>query len=338
MRVTEAGSVRVDLVGGTLDIEPINLILKDVWTLNVATGLKAQVILEKTNFNGVEIVSSDYNKSYKYEQAELSDEQVLYSRRFEEMTFVLQILKLFGLTSNLKVDLQSGAPAGSGLGGSSAMGVTLYKALCKFTDRSFDVKEAVRRVKGVESRILNQGVAGYQDYFPALVGGVLALKGIEGDILIEQLYSPELKKALEENVALVYSGQSRASGINNWEVYKGFFDKRIEVVEGLAAIAKISTDTRQAILKKDWKKMLELIGLEGEEREKLFPNITTDKIRDLASALRAQGHPVGLKMCGAGGGGCFILIHHGMPLDALDALILKCNMRRLDFKVEAPLP
>lgn len=337
MRVTEAGSVRVDLVGGTLDIEPINLILKDVWTLNVATGLKAQVVLEKTSFKGLEIVSSDYNKTYKYEEAELTDEQVLYSRRFEEMTFVIQILKLFGLTSNLKVELMSGAPAGSGLGGSSAMGVTLYKALCKFTDQKFDVKEAVRRVKGVESRILNQGVAGYQDYFPALVGGVLALKGIEGDILIEQLYSPELKKALEDNVALVYSGQSRASGINNWEVYKGFFDKRIEVVEGLAAIAKISTDTRQAILKKDWKKMLELIGLEGEEREKLFPNITTDKIRDLASALRAQGHAVGLKMCGAGGGGCFILIHHGMPLDALDALILKCNMRRLDFKVEAPL-
>lgn len=338
MRVTEAGSVRVDLVGGTLDIEPINLILKDVWTLNVATGLKAQVTLEKTSFKGVEIVSSDYNKTYKYDESELTDELVLYSRRFEEMTFVLQILKLFGLTANLKVELMSGAPAGSGLGGSSAMGVTLYKALCKFTDKSFDVKEAVRRVKGVESRILNQGVAGYQDYFPALVGGVLALKGIEGDILIEQLYSPELKRALEDNVALVYSGQSRASGINNWEVYKGFFDKRIEVVEGLAAIAKISTDTRQAILKKDWKKMLELIGLEGEEREKLFPNITTDKIRDLASALRAQGHAVGLKMCGAGGGGCFILIHHGMPLDALDALILKCNMRRLDFKVEAPLP
>lgn len=337
MRVTEAGSVRVDLVGGTLDIEPINLILKDVWTLNVATGLKAQVNLEKTTFNGVEIVSSDYNKTYKYEQAELSDELVFHSRRFEEMTFVLQILKLFGLTSNLKVELMSGAPAGSGLGGSSAMGVTLYKALCRFTDKKFDVKEAVRRVKGVESRILNQGVAGYQDYFPALVGGVLALKGIEGDIVIEQLFSPELKRALEENVALVYSGQSRASGINNWEVYKGFFDKRIEVVEGLAAIAKISTETRQAILQKDWKRMLELIGLEGEEREKLFPNITTDKIRDLASALRAQGHAVGLKMCGAGGGGCFILIHHGMPLDALDALILKCNMRRLDFKVEAPL-
>lgn len=40
MQVTSQGSVRVDLVGGTLDIEPINLIIKNVITLNVATGLK----------------------------------------------------------------------------------------------------------------------------------------------------------------------------------------------------------------------------------------------------------------------------------------------------------
>lgn len=337
MLVTESGSVRVDLVGGTLDIEPMNLILKDAWTLNVATGLKAHVTLETSAFKGIEIHSSDYQKSYRYEEKELTDDQVLYSNRFEEMTFVLQILKLFGITSNLKVELKSGAPAGSGLGGSSAMGVTLYKALCKFTEKKFDVKEAVRRVKGVESRILNQGVAGYQDYFPALVGGVLALKGIEGDIIIDQLYTSELKEVLESNIALVYSGQSRASGINNWEVYKGFFDKRPEVVEGMAAIAKISSDTLKAIKAKDWKRMLDLIGAEGAQREKLFPNITTDKIRDLAGALRSQGQNVGLKMCGAGGGGCFILVHYGMSLEALDALIVKCNMRRLDFTVEAPL-
>ncbi len=337
MPVTEAGSVRVDLVGGTLDIEPINLILKDVWTLNVATGLKAQVTLSETSFAGVEIVSKDYDKTYRYEERELTDDDVLYTKRFEEMTFVLQLLKLFKLTKHLKVELASGAPAGSGLGGSSAMGVTLYKALCRHTETSFEVKEAVRRVKSVESRILNQGMAGYQDYFPALVGGVLALRGIEGDMLIEQLYTPELKQVLEKNIALVYSGQSRASGINNWEVYKGFFDKKPEIVEGLSTIARIAAQTREAIKQKDYPRMLQLIGEEGAAREKLFPNITTDKIDDLARALRSQGHPVGLKMCGAGGGGCFILVHNGMPLDALDALIAKCHMRRLDFVVEAPL-
>jgi D-glycero-alpha-D-manno-heptose-7-phosphate kinase len=186
MQVTESGSVRVDLVGGTLDIEPINLILKDVWTLNVATGLKAQVSLEASKFDGIEIHSEDYNKSYHYTWNELTDDAVLYSGKFHEMTFVLQIIKLFKIKDGLKVSLKSGAPAGSGLGGSSAMGVTLYKALCKYTDQPFDIKKTVGRVKGVESRILNQGVAGYQDYFPALGGGVLALQGIEGDVTVEQ--------------------------------------------------------------------------------------------------------------------------------------------------------
>ena len=37
------GSVRVDLLGGTLDLNPINLILPNVVTLNLATSLKAKV-------------------------------------------------------------------------------------------------------------------------------------------------------------------------------------------------------------------------------------------------------------------------------------------------------
>jgi D-glycero-alpha-D-manno-heptose-7-phosphate kinase len=45
MQVTSEGSVRVDLVGGTIDLEPINLILPNVVTLNVATSLKAKVEL-----------------------------------------------------------------------------------------------------------------------------------------------------------------------------------------------------------------------------------------------------------------------------------------------------
>jgi D-glycero-alpha-D-manno-heptose-7-phosphate kinase len=246
MQVTNQGSVRVDLVGGTLDIEPINLIIKNVVTLNVATGLKASVTLSKTSFDGIEIVSKDYNKSYKYPSSELTEDKVVYSRDFQEMTFVLQILRLFGINSGLKLELSSGAPAGSGLGGSSAMGVTLYRALCNLTGHNYDRHTAVLRVKAVESRILNQGVAGYQDYFPALTGGVLAVKGVEGEIKVEQLYSDELKEVLENHLTLIYSGQSRASGINNWEVYKGFFDKKPEVVQGLTRIAEISHSTYEA--------------------------------------------------------------------------------------------
>ncbi len=337
MQVTNQGSVRVDLVGGTLDIEPINLIIKNVVTLNVATGLKASVTLSKTTFDGIEIHSTDYNKHYKYNSIDLTEDRVVYSREFEEMSFVLQILRLFNITSGLKLDLSSGAPAGSGLGGSSAMGVTLYRALCNFTGENYDRLRAVLRVKAVESRILNQGMAGYQDYFPALTGGVLAVRGIEGEIKVEQLYTDELKDFLEAHLTLISSKQSRASGINNWEVYKAFFDKKPEVIGGLTRIAEISHKTYVAIKEERFDDMLTLIAQEGEEREKLFPGITTEKIRTFTTDLKKEGNVVGLKMCGAGGGGCFILVHKGMDPKVIEAKVKAHGMDILPFKVESPL-
>lgn len=337
MQVTNTGSVRVDLVGGTLDIEPINLIIKNVVTLNVATSLKASVSLTKTAFDGVEIHSADYNKNYQFTSSELTEDRVVYSQDFGEMTFVLQILRLFKIDSHIKLDLSSGAPAGSGLGGSSAMGVTLYRALCNFTGHNYDRHTAVMRVKAVESRILNQGMAGYQDYFPALTGGVLAIKGIEGEIKVEQLFSNELKEMLESHLTLISSRQSRASGINNWEVYKGFFDKKPEVVQGLIRIAEISHQTYEALKTKQWDKMLTLIALEGLEREKLFPGITTDKIRQFTSELKKDGNVLGLKMCGAGGGGCFILVHKGLDPKVIEAKVKAHGMEILPFIVESPL-
>jgi D-glycero-alpha-D-manno-heptose-7-phosphate kinase len=337
MQVTNTGSVRVDLVGGTLDLEPINLIIKNVVTLNVATGLKASVKLTKTAFDGVEIHSSDYQKNYRYTSAELTEDRVLYSKDFGEMSFVLQILRLFGINSHIKLDLSSGAPAGSGLGGSSAMGVTLYRALCNFTGHNYDRHTAVLRVKAVESRILNQGMAGYQDYFPALTGGVLAIRGMEGEIKVEQLYTDELKEILEKHLTLISSGQSRQSGINNWEVYKAYFDKKPEVVEGLNRIAQISHQCYEALKTKQWNKMLELIAEEGREREKLFPGITTDKIRNFTSDFKNMGQVIGLKMCGAGGGGCFILVHRGIARDAIAQKVAEHGMQILPFEVESPL-
>lgn len=337
MQVTNQGSVRVDLVGGTLDLEPINLIIKNVVTLNVATGLKASVTLSKINFDGIEIYSKDYNKEYRFKAEELTEDNVVYSKKFEEMTFVLQILRLFDINSGLKIELSSGAPAGSGLGGSSAMGVTLYRALCNFTGENYDRLETVLRVKAVESRILNQGMAGYQDYFPALTGGVLAIRGMEGEIKVEQLFTDELRQVLESHLTLISSGQSRASGINNWEVYKAFFDKKKEVVAGLTRIAEISHRCYEAIHAGNWDEMLKLIAQEGEEREKLFPGITTEKIRAFMDELKKEGEVLGLKMCGAGGGGCFILVHNGLSPAIIEAKVRAHGMKILPFKVESPL-
>lgn len=337
MPVTKEGSVRVDLVGGTLDLEPINLIIPNVVTLNVATSLKAKVELEEIDFDGVEIVSKDYNKNYKFNSSDFNQENLYSGELFQEMTFICQILDLFEATTNLKVSLSSGAPAGSGLGGSSAMGVTLYSALCDYFKKPLDIYEAVARVKGTEGRILNQGVPGYQDYFPALTGGVLCIRGKAGSLEYEQLFTPELKEYLESHMTLVYSGLSRNSGINNWEVYKAFFDKDQKIRDGMYEIARVSFDAYQALKAGDFAKLVSLISEEGETRKKLAPNIAPKEIQDIHSKLSTEFGSLGIKMCGAGGGGCFILTHNPEDKQSLCQRIPDFGMEVLDFCIDNPI-
>lgn len=337
MQVTSEGSVRVDLVGGTLDLEPINLILPNVVTLNVATGLKAKVTIEKTSNENVIIHSLDYNKTFSFSKEDFTYEKLIQSDFFGPMSFICQILDHFNIHSHIALTLSSGAPAGSGLGGSSAMGVTLYKALCKFTDKKLDVNEAVSIVKGIEGRILNQGVPGYQDYYPALLGGVLCLSGSPGKINTEQLFTQELKEFLEDHITLVYSGISRQSGINNWDVYKAFFDGNQNVRNTMAKIAKISFDTYQAIKDQNYHQLITLIGQEGECRKTLAQAIVPKEVEDFFLEIKEKLGNIGLKMCGAGGGGCFILTHEKNQKDALLQILKDSSMKVLDFSIENPV-
>ncbi|MCT4641461.1 MAG: hypothetical protein N4A33_04130 [Bacteriovoracaceae bacterium] len=336
MLVTE-GSVRVDLVGGTLDLDPINLILANVVTLNVATSLKAKVILKSREDKIVKIISKDYASEFEYQLSDFTDINLYQNNFFSHMTFMCQIIHLFRLTEGIEIELSSGSPAGAGLGGSSSMGATLYKALCEFTDTSFEVHQAVKRVKSCEARILNQGVPGYQDYYPALTGGVLALKNDGTDITFEQLYSEELVSFIEEHLTLVFSGITRDSGINNWKVYKDFFDNKNNVRSSLEKIADVSFQTYNCIKNKDYKKVIHLIGKEGELRKGLADLIVPHEVEQLLISIKDKFNSCGLKMCGAGGGGCFIITHPKEAKSFVLEQVYNHAMTVLDFKVERPL-
>lgn len=337
MQVTSSGSVRVDLLGGTLDLWPINLVLPKAITLNLATTLQAKVVIESTQNNSVIIESLDYKKTYEFKETEFTKENIYQSHYFAEMTFIAQLLDFFDLHSQVKLTLQSGSPAGAGLGGSSAMGVTVFKGLANFCEKEFSSQQAVEIVQKIEARILDAGPTGYQDYYPACFGGVLALiPGVER-VAVQQLYATDLKEFLEEHITLVYSGQSRNSGINNWAVYKSFFDKDPEVREGLAAIARLSWQAYQAIQNKKFDTLLQLIGEEGQAREKLFPSILTDEIRQFLQNLNQQEAVFHLKMCGAGGGGCFIVTHPPGKRYIVEETAKLNGMTVLDFQILSPM-
>ena len=336
MKVEETGSVRIDLLGGTLDLEPINIILPHAYTLNLATSLRAHVVVEKSEDPNVVIKSLDYDSEKSFTASDFTNDKI-NSDFFGPLSMVAELLRHFAVTSNAIVTLKSGSPAGAGLGGSSAMAVTLYKALAKFTGTSYLQETALKETKLIEAKELASGPTGYQDYYPALYGGVLALKPSFRGVEVEQLYSEELKAKLEESLTLVFSGQTRMSGMNNWEVYKSFFDNDKETQNGLETIGKLSYDAYESIKNKDYENLLELIKKEGESRVKLFPGIMTEKMNDFLAAAKNINENLGLKVCGAGGGGCFIVVHDNADKDKVLKLISESGMKELPYTVEKPL-
>lgn len=325
-KVDVEGSVRVDLLGGTLDIPPINLVLDDVVTINVATSLKARAIIEESENEGLTICSLDY-KDKKYFKYESFTKENFSSDYFGHYSFIVQIANFFKLVKGVKITLSSGSPPGAGLGGSSSMGVVLFKALAEFCDYPFENSKAIDVVRAIESRILGQGPAGYQDYYPALYGGVLALHAKLEGVEVVQHITNELKTYLNNNMILVYSGVLRKSGINNWAVYKSFFDKDKNVVDGLKKIRDLAKKGSQLLEKKDYSTLAELVSLEGDVRATLFPGIVTDEIRSFALDLPKGSH---IKMCGAGGGGCFLVIHPSIKTLDLTDILEKHRMIKLD--------
>ena len=115
-------------------------------------------------------------------------------------------------------------PVGAGLAGSSALNIALCAALARWQDRQLAGESLIALALNLEAQVLGVPTGG-QDYRPATYGGIAALEmGPAGVVSRVPLgVDPE---SLTNRMVLVYTEQSRDSGINNWEVTKRRIDGR----------------------------------------------------------------------------------------------------------------
>src|SRR5262249_32658837 len=158
--------------------------------------------------------------------------------------------------------------------------------------------------RNVEAQVL--GVpTGEQDYYAAMYGGLQAVCLTPFGIHAEKLALHE--KELAARVTLCYTGQSRNSGINNWEVMKAHINSERRVIAEFDSIAAIAADMRAALEEQDWRRVTRLLRQDWEARKKNHPGITTPGIERLIATAQRNGARAA-KVCGAGGGGCVIFL------------------------------
>jgi len=140
-------------------------------------------------------------------------------------------------------------------------------------------------------------------------------------------------RALEQRVVLAYTGASRNSGINNWEMFKRHIEGDRAVQGHFARIRDIAVAMRAALEAQDWTEVARQIAEEWENRKQLAPGVTTPVIDDLLARARAAGSLAG-KVCGAGGGGCLFCFAEPGDVPAVKHALAGGGATVLDYRIE----
>ena len=301
--IRASAPTRIDLAGGTIDIWPLCLSLDcPAVTVNLAIDLRAEAEVTETGDGLLYVRSED-----RGEEIRLPAKEITHGR----LGLATRLAAYYGAGSGLSVTLLSRAPPHSGLGGSSALAVALAAALAKLRGRPFDL----RVVQDLETTLLRT-LTGYQDYYPAWKGGLNALTAVPGGVEIERLESGP--SFLAPHLLLVDTGIEHQSGLTNWEAVKRFFDGDRVVREAFHRIAECAARLRDAIEAGDLKGVGAALSDEWDARRRLSPAVTNAQLDALAAAALGAG-ALAAKVCGAGGGGCMVIL----APDATDRALVK---------------
>jgi D-glycero-alpha-D-manno-heptose-7-phosphate kinase len=299
MIIEARAPTRVDLAGGTLDIYPLYLLEEDVWTINAAVEIPVRVRLSPVR-RGFVITSRGMGDRI---EAESLDALPLGG----PMDLVCRALRLTAPRPGLAVTLASSAPPGSGLGASSALLVALLTALDRLMRRKRSRGEMLQIASLIEVQSLRM-LTGRQDHLPAACGGVNAIRfGLDGDHVERLLNTPLRRRALEDRLVIAYTGRPHSSGLTNWGVLRAYFDGIPNTVHRLRSIAHVARQTRDALRACDLEALGKLVAEEWAHRRELAAGVSTPLIERALSVARRAGAEGG-KACGAGGGGCVVLV------------------------------
>ncbi len=322
MHIDASAPTRIDLAGGTLDIWPLYLFHDGAQTLNAAISLRAHCSIRPRDDTRVVVFSEDTGARVDVDHwSELRDNP--------ELTLLARLLHHFQ-AEGLELRTHSESPVGAGIAGSSAMNIAVCGALRAWTGAPYSDDELMDLAMNVEAQAISVPT-GAQDFRPALHGGVNAVE--LGVVHVRRVPLPVTARELGERVVVAYTGASRNSGINNWEVTKRHIDGDAQVRASFARISEIAKDMRGALERKDWPEVGRQVAAEWDNRKKLAPGVTTPDIDRMLGAARGAG-AYGGKVCGAGGGGCLFCLAEPDRVAAIRQALSAAGARVLDCTVE----
>jgi D-glycero-alpha-D-manno-heptose-7-phosphate kinase len=299
MIIEAIAPTRVDLAGGTIDIWPLYLFHPGATTVNFAISLYARCRIETRDDDQIILESRDRQVTFETSLAAIED-----LAREERLELISKLVHFFKPETGFHLVAESMAPAGAGLGGSSALAIACIGALNRLVGDRYPARKFIVIAANVETTVIRVP-AGFQDYYGAFYGGANSISFSAEGIRREALAVDA--EELERRMVVCYTGEPRLSGINNWEMFKNHIDGDPVLFQLFDTIRDTAQSMRRALSAGDWEGVGELMRAAYPNRKRLAPNITTPHMEALVERATAAG-AVGAKVCGAGGGGCIAFL------------------------------
>jgi D-glycero-alpha-D-manno-heptose-7-phosphate kinase len=325
MIIESSAPTRVDLAGGTIDIPPLFLFHEGASTVNFAINLLAKCRIETRTDDKIVLESVD-----RAEKFETSLDKIRDLATESRLELLSKLVYFFKPETGFSMTTESEAPAGAGLAGSSTLNIACIGALNHLVGNRYAPEQFIPIAAGIETQVIKVP-AGFQDYYSAQYGGAACIHFRPDGIRREALDVDT--KTLEDRIVVLYTGEPRNSGTNNWEITKRHIDGDVKIFAIFEGIRDTSLHLREALLANDWIKTGELLKNAYPQRKSLSPNITTLQM-DLLIAKAMSNGAIGAKVCGAGGGGCIAFFcDEGRKADVEKALAEENGAEVLDWKI-----
>ncbi|MDY4789923.1 MAG: dehydrogenase [Bacteroidales bacterium] len=300
MIIRSKAPLRLGLAGGGTDVSPFS----DIYggsILNATTSLYAYCDIIPTNNGEINFYLQDKNIKYTYKsQKELPIDgeidllKAIYNR----------IIKDFELDA-LSFDIHTfvDAPAGSGLGTSSTLVVTIIGAFSEWLGLPLGEYDIANLAYSIEREDLKLA-GGKQDQYAATFGGFNFMEFFaEGKVIVNPLrVREETLNELSRNIVLYYTETSRNSSDIIQLQQKNVTQKNVQSIEAMYKLKEQAIMMKEALLKNDLDEIGNILNIGWEYKKQMAKGITTQLFEDVyASALKAGA--IGGKISGAGGGG-----------------------------------
>jgi D-glycero-alpha-D-manno-heptose-7-phosphate kinase len=327
MLITAIVPTRIDLAGGTLDVYPLYLFEGGGLTVNAAINVKARATIATRSDRRIVMRSEDL----QFAEEAPSLEEMTFGGRLE---LVKRALSYYRPQMGLDITVRSDAPAGSGLGASSALLMALSHGLNELTGRGLSRAQIIDIGANIEAQVI--GIpTGKQDYFPPIYGGVCAMWfDVDGWRFESLSQGNALIEGLNERLIVSYTGIPHSSSVTNWAMLKRYIEHEGDTDARIREIKEIALAMRDCLTHLDWAGFARLLDAEWKLRKGLAAGVTTPEVNAIIAAAEAAGAKAS-KICGAGGGGCMITAAEPEDVPAVRAALAAAGAQVMPARVVA---